>query len=256
MLRLYEGTIFLPSSPPECTFVQIIHRKTTRILPGEKYNIPVCLGCQAVFDNLYIHTGSPSLMTVNYIQTYVSEKRQGILSYREFQDIEVTREKVLKSEIYEVHPPFTIREYFDGTFLFLKLEELFGEEEIRRYEVYSERNERVEEKGSVYRIYPDRRYDQEYVIFGEGFVYRFEPRCVAACPFYFKFWRAEETIYFVAKPKNTVLKVECPELVSSDTSNGTISLPFDQFDEQGGFLCVGDYRLGYSSEFYREHGMH
>lgn len=256
MLRLYEGMIFLPSSPPECTFVQIIHLKTIRILPGENYNIPVCLSCQPVFDNLYIHTGRSSLMTVNYIQTYASEERGGILSYREFQDIEVTRQRILKSEIYEVYPPFSIREYFDGTFLFLKLEELFEEGVISKYEVYSERNERMEGRGSIYKIYPDRRYNQEYVVFGEGFICRFEPRCVLACPFYFKFWSVEETVYFVAKPRDRVLKVECPGLVSSDTSKGTISLPLDQFDKKGGFLCVGDHSLGFRPEFYKHYDSH
>ncbi|AFN83012.1 hypothetical protein EROM_050800 [Encephalitozoon romaleae SJ-2008] len=250
MLRLYEGMIFVPYSPPECTFVQIIHRKTIRILPGEKYNIPVCLNCRPVFDNIYVHTGESSLMTVNYIQTYTSEEGRGILSYREFQDIKVTRQKILRSEIYEVYPPFSIREYFDGTFLFLKLEELFEEGAIKKYEVYSERNERLKGNGSIYKIYPDRRYDQEYVILGEEFVFRFQSRCVFACPFYFNFWAAEETVYFVAKARNRVLEVECPGLASSDTSKGMISLPLDQFNKQGRFLYIGDYSLRFSPEFY------
>lgn len=192
-------------------------------------------------------------MTVNYIQSYSFEEKRGILSYREFEGIEVTKQKILKSEIYEVLPPFRIQEYFDGTFLFLKLEELFGEGKIDEYELYSERNERMEKKGSVYRVYPDKRYDQEYVIFGKGFIYRLRPGCVFACPFYFKFWSTSSMVYFVARPRSGVLKVECPGLIESDTSKGTIGIPPESLDRQGGFLCVGSHRVGFSPEFYKHY---
>ncbi|KMV66135.1 hypothetical protein M970_050770 [Encephalitozoon cuniculi EcunIII-L] len=253
MLRLYEGMVFLPSCPPDCTFVQIIHHETIEVQPGEEYPIPVFLSYQAVFANLCIHEGKASLMTVNYIQAYTSSEENGVLSYREFQGVEITKQRTLKSEIYEVLPPFGIREYFDGAFLFFRLEKLFGGDEVKGYELHSEKNEYIERRGSIYKAYPGSRHSLEYSISGENFMYRFRSRCVSGCPFHFRLWSASDVVYFTARPQNSILEVECPGIMTSDTSKGTISIPLDQLRRQGGFLCVGGYRIGFLPEFHMHH---
>lgn len=244
MLRLYEGTIFLPKPVPECSLVEIVHHSTARILPGEKYHVPVHLALHQAFDNLCVHYGKATLMTVNYIQTYRSKDEPGILSYREFHGTEITRQRILSSDVYEVLPPFRIREWFDGSFLLFDLEELFVRDEARKYKLYSERNECIEKQGSVYKVYPDRNHRLEYVVFGEDFIYRFESRTTSGYPFRFRIWTTPDAVHLTAKPTGEALQIECPGVVESDTSKGTLSIPLEQFVSAGGFVSIGTHRIG------------
>lgn len=256
MLRLYEGTIFSPRPVPKCTLVEIIHRTTVTIPSTEPYLVPVHLCHQMVSDNLCLQEGERSLMTVSYIRTYMSTENRGVLSYREFRGVQITRQEVLESEVYEVAPPFEIEEYFDGTFLFIRLTCLFTNE-IGSYRLYGSGDECIECRGSVYRIYPHRGGVSEYTVAGAGFVYRFRPRTPSEYPFRFGYQIESDRIHLSIESKGAALQIECPDPVDagshvrSDSSMGGVTMVLDEFVRRGSFLYVDMHRISFHLEFHR-----
>lgn len=248
MHRLHEGTVFTPAAVPGCSLVEVIHREATILLPTDTYLVSASLTPESLCDNHCMHRGLPSIMTVNYIETYRTKTSEGILAYRELEDTEITLQRTLRTDVFEVHPSFAIEEYFDGTFLLFRLEKLA---DIGGYRLYSERNEHVDAHGSVYKVYPDRSCVSEYVVFAENFILRFASSTTREYPFSFRFWRAADTLYFVAKARDAEMQIECPDAVGeepvrSSTSRGPLSIDVDKFVRRGGFVYVGMHRIGWS----------
>jgi hypothetical protein len=256
MHRLYEGALLPLRSIPECDTVEISYMDTVHIHPQEAYYIPVTLQHHRVADNLSLREGVPRLMTIRYLKTTPTKKSEGILGYREFEEIEITRQKTLESEIYEVGPPFRIEEFYDGLLLYFRVTELFAGGEIGEYSFYSEKNELVACTNSVYRVYPDKGGVLEYVIYNESFIYRFEPAVVLEYPFSYKFWHSSGRLYFLAKAGGKVLEIECPNLqdegivVKSDTSKGPLEFGMDDFLANYRHIFVQGCRLTFSPSFY------
>jgi hypothetical protein len=249
MHKLYEGTILVLKNVPECDVVEISYMDTVRMDPLETYHIPATLQSYEMADNLCLREGSSRLMTIRYLKSVAVQKSEGILGYREFGDVEITREKVLESEIYEVDPPFRIEEYYDGLFLYFRITELFSGNEIGDYKFHSRGSELVTCHGPIYKICPDRSCAMEYVIYNEGFIYRFTPAVLIEYPFAYKFWNTPEKLYFQAKMAGKPLEIEYSgedgDVVRSDTSKSPLELCVSDRH-----IFVGKYKLAFSPSFH------
>jgi len=246
MIRLYEGMSFIPKSIPGCTLVEIVHKNTFSMLPGDMYHIPVRLDHQQIFTNIITHTGTPSIMTVNYIETYCENDRMGVLSYREFEDVDATKQRVLESHIYEIHPPFSIKEYFDGVFVFIKLECLDDRNTLPGYSVFDGMHQRLQGYASVYKAYADASRSM-FSIVAKQFMYRFMPRSMHGYSFRFRIWKDADTVYFIAQPAtDEELEIECMHQLKPSREKMHISAT--DFNLNGGFVRVNACRIGVCQE--------
>ncbi|KAM0672415.1 hypothetical protein CWI42_011740 [Ordospora colligata] len=246
MIKLYEGMSFIPKNIAGCTLIEIIHKNTFFILPGDIYHIPVGLDHQEIFTNIIIHTGTSSIMTVNYIETYSSNDRMGVLSYREFENVDATQQRILESQIYEIYPPFRIKEYFDGVFVCIKLECLADKSTFPEYIVFDGMHKRLQNCASVYKAYADESKNM-FSIVAKAFIYRFVPMSVCGYLFRFKIWKDIETIHFIAYPTtDNELEIECIDQLKP--SREEISIHITEFNLSGGFIRVNGCRIGVCHE--------
>lgn len=124
MKNIYCGEIIEFEQTASVDIVEVVYREREQLPTTYRYYVdPICNRTIHASNHIF-HTFESSKLVVNYIRKVKCRDKSGLLRFREFNQVEIEKNVIVDYNVYEVNSPFTLEEYYDGTFLFLIFHDL------------------------------------------------------------------------------------------------------------------------------------
>ncbi|KAF9764506.1 hypothetical protein NGRA_0505 [Nosema granulosis] len=124
MKNIYCGELIEFANTDSVNMIEVVYNEREQFEPCYRYYVKPTSNSSSFALNHFVHTFQCRKMVVNYIKKVKCNDKTGLLRFREFNRVKLEKNIIVNYEVYNVLPPFSIEEYYDGAFVFVYFHDL------------------------------------------------------------------------------------------------------------------------------------